>query len=113
MVTIGTPNAPHVIEYELTSDSNLNGVNITCFFLDESTTGCVVVVHSVNSTRTLSGVMNITTYLFPRFKSEDSASGHIGGVNFQEYQFGVIGGEQRREEIQTNRGMSIQLQLLM
>ena len=90
----------------LTSDTKLNGVNITCFFLDNSTIDCVVVIYNANSALTLSGIMNISSYLFTRFEGGDSASGYIEGVNLQEYQFGVIGGELRKEDLRTN-GMLI------
>ena len=91
----GLQSNPHVIEYVLTADSNLNGVNITCFFLGKSTTDCVVVVHSVNSTQNLSDLMSISSYVFTRPEGGNSVSGIIDGVNLHEYQFGVIGRELR------------------
>ena len=102
LLLIGIQTVPLVIKYELTSDSNHNGVNITCFFLDESTTDCVVIVHRVNSALISSGVMNISSHVFTRSESGDSASGYIKGVNLQEYHFGVIGGELREDDVHTN-----------
>ena len=86
----------------MTSDSNHNGVNITCYFLDKSTTDCVVIVHRVNNALTSSGVMNISSYLFTRSESGNSAIGYIEGVNLQEYHFGVIGGELSEDDVHTN-----------
>lgn len=99
-----TENVPHVIEYELAS--NPDGVNVTCHFLDSSTTKCVVVVHSLISTSlNSSGLMDISSYLLNRSAGDDSANCVIKGVNLEEYQFGVIGGELKMEDSVPTYGM--------
>ena len=80
-----------VNRYEVTSTST--GACITCNFLDDSTTGCVAVVHRRISQLNSSGLMNIeSSHMFSR--SGDTAYGCIEGVNQEEFQVGVIGLQQ-------------------
>ena len=81
------------IEYDILS--TLTGVCITCTFLDSSTTDCVAVVHQQISQLSSSGLMNIElSHKFNR--SGKTAYGCIERVNLEQYQFGVIGGVNRK-----------------
>ena len=69
---------------------------VTCTFLDSSTTDCVAMVHQRISQLSSSGLMNIESiHKFNR--SGDTAHGCIEGVNLTGYQIGVIGGRQLME----------------
>ena len=78
------------IEYSLQSTST--GVCITCTFLDSSATDCVAVVHQRISQLSSSGLMNIESS-HKLTRSGDTASGCIEGVNMEDYQVGVVGGQ--------------------
>ena len=79
------------IEYELYSTST--GFCITCTFTDSSTTECVAVVHRQISQLSSSGLMNIeSSHKFT--KSGDTAYGCIEGVDLEQYQVGVLGGNE-------------------
>ena len=78
------------IEYSLQSTST--GVCITCTFLDSSATDCVAVVHHRLSQLNSSGLMNIESS-HKLTRSGDTASGCIEGVNMEDYQVGVFGGQ--------------------
>ena len=74
-----------------------NGVNVTCTFTDTVANYCVAIVHrnvhNINSS--VSGLTAIeSSHKFVR--SGETASGHIEGVNLEDYQVGVIGGRQRQ-----------------
>ena len=83
------------IEYDL--DPTSTGVCITCTFpMDSSTTDCVAVVHQRISQLNSSGLMNIeSSHKFTR--SGDTAYGCIEGVNLEQYQVGVVGGNGTRQ----------------
>ena len=83
------------ISFELISMDN--GVNVTCTFLDTVASYCVAIVHQNvhNISSSFSGVVAIElSHKFVR--SGETASGHIEGVNLEDYQVGVIGGRQRQ-----------------
>ena len=80
-----------LIEYFIESTSSK--ICITCIFLESSTTDCVAVVHQRISQLNSSGLMNIeSSHKFTR--SGDTASGCIEGVNLEDYQVGVVGGQE-------------------
>ena len=90
---------PVKIEYEL--HPNSTGVCITCTFLDNSTTECVVVVHQRTSQIGSSGLMNIeSSHRFYRSRSGNTAYGCIKGVVYMDmkYQIGVLDGERAIEK---------------
>ena len=77
------------IQYKVTNTST--GVCVNCTFLDNSTTGCLVVVHRRISQLNSSGLMNIKeSRKFNR--SGNTAYGCIKGVDLKDYQVGVIDG---------------------
>ena len=81
------------MDYNYRLQSTSTGVCITCTFLDSSVTDCVAVVHQRISQLNASGLMNIeSSHKFTR--SGDTASGCIEGVNLEDYQVGVFGGNQ-------------------
>ena len=70
-----------------------HSVCITCTFLNNLATACVVIVHQRISQLNSSGLMNIeSSHEFTR--SGDTAYGCIEGVNLEQYQVGVVGGRQ-------------------
>ena len=76
------------VQYKLTHSSM--GVCVSCTFLDNSTTGCVAVVHQRISQLSSSGLMNIvSSHKLNRYG--DSAYGCIDGVDLTESSIGVIG----------------------
>ena len=77
-----------LVEYEVQPSST--GVCITCTFMNGSLLqDCVAVVHQRISSS--AGLMNIeSSHKFTR--SGDTASGCIEGVNLEDYQVGVMGG---------------------
>ena len=81
-----------------TLDSRVNGLpgtqyGVSVFTLDSSTSDCVAVVHQRISQLSSSGLMNIeSSHKFTR--SGDTAYGCIEGVNLEQYQVGVLGGNE-------------------
>ena len=88
LIFSGTDSTQPLISYSVQSTST--GVCITCTFLENSTTECVVVLHQRIFQLNSSGLMNIeSSHKFTR--SVDTASGCIEGVNLEDYQVGVVG----------------------
>ena len=85
------PPLSPIIEYEVHSSSSGSRVCITCTFNDDAVKNCVAVVHQRNSQLSSNGLMIIeSSHKFTR--SGDTAYGCIEGVNLEQYQVGVVGG---------------------
>ena len=90
------------IEYDVHSSSSGLPVCITCTFNDNTVKNCVVVVHQRISQLNSSGLMNIeSSHKFTR--SGDTAYGCIEGVNLEQYQIGVVGGNGTRQLLTKHR----------
>ena len=90
------------IEYEIHSSSSGLPVCITCTFNDNTVKNCVAVVHQRISQLSSSGLMNIeSSHKFIR--SGDTAYGCIEGVNLEQYQVGVVGGNGTRQLLTKHR----------
>ena len=90
------------IEYEIYSNGSGSPVCITCTFNDVTVRSCVAVVHQQISQLSSSGLMNIeSSHKFTR--SGDTAYGCIEGVNLEQYQVGVVGGNRTRQLLTKHR----------
>ena len=90
------------IEYKVHSNSSGSPVCITCIFNDNTVKNCVAVVHQRISQLSSSGLMNIeSSHKFNR--SGDTAYGCIEGVNLEQYQVGVVGGNGARQLLTKHR----------
>ena len=90
------------LEYEVHSSSSGSHVCITCTFNDNTVKNCVAVVHQRISQLNSSGLMNIeSSHKFTR--SGDTAYGCIEGVNLEQYQVGVVGGNRIRQLLTKHR----------
>ena len=84
------------IEYEVHSNSSGSPVCITCTFNDDTVKNCIAVVHQRISQLSSSGLMDIeSSHKFTR--SGDTAHGCIEGVNLEQYQVRVVGGNGTRQ----------------
>ena len=89
------------IEYELHSHSNCS-VCIMCTFSDNTVENCIAVVHQRISQLNSSGLMKIeSSHKFTR--SGDTAYGCIEGVNLEQYQVGVVGGNGTQQLLMKHR----------
>ena len=87
------PGPPSPIEYEVHSSGSRSTICINCSFNDNDLNNCVAVVHQRISQLSSSGLMNIeSSHKFTR--SGDTAYGCIEGVNLEQYQVGVVGGNE-------------------
>ena len=81
----------------------MGGICITCTFLDSSATDCVVVVHQRISQLSSSGLTNIeSSQKFNRSGDVDTVYGCIEGISLEQYQIGIQGGVQVRENTKTS-----------
>ena len=84
---------PNVIfDIQHTSDS----VCVTCNFVDNLATACIVIVHQRTSRLDFDGLMNIESS-HKLNRTGGTAYGCIEGVNLEHYQIGVVGGRQENQ----------------